>query len=111
VLAAVIWLAFLANAGFIVRPDLLYPGDIGSDSANYVAAAERLASNGSIYALRAGDRPVPRDNAPDWSVPIISPPTVPALLLPTVLAPSDARPYIVWSVGLAGTIARVCTLR
>jgi hypothetical protein len=105
VLAIVLWAAFLLNALVVERPDLLDPGNIGSDSANYVAAAERLATGGSIYRIRPGDRPVPADNAPDWTVPILSPPTVPTLFLPTTLAPPPIRPYIVWSIGAAGTIA------
>jgi hypothetical protein len=105
VVAAVLWAVFLANTVVAVRPDLLFPGSIGSDSTNYVAAAERLADGGPIYGLRPGDRPVPLDNAPNWTVPILSPPTVPTLFLPTVLAPPSVRPYIIWSIGLAGTIA------
>ena len=74
-LTAIFWIGVLAWVPTI-RPDLLYPADLGSDSSNYAAAGERLALGPALYALEAGDRPVPADNPPEWSGPILSPPPV-----------------------------------
>ena len=87
------------------RPDLIHPTDLGSDSSNYVAAAERLVAGHDLYALQPGDRPAPLDNAPQWTVPILSPPTAPTVLAWTALLPDGLRPYPIWVLGLAGTVA------
>jgi hypothetical protein len=87
------------------RKDLLHPTDLGSDSSNYVAAAERLVAGHDLYALQPGDRPAPLDNSPEWTVPILSPPTAPTVLAWTVLLPDGIRLYPTWALGLAGTVA------
>ena len=58
-----------------------------------------------MYALQPGDRPVPADNPPEWSGPILSPPPV-ALPWTAMLAlPDLLRFYLTWGVGLAMTTA------
>src|SRR5262245_51939817 len=79
-----------------VRPDLLTPGDLGSDSSNYIAAAERLAGGQDLYALSSGDRPAPADNPPSWSVPILSPPTTAVAWEWALLLPHAVAPYVSW---------------
>jgi hypothetical protein len=104
ILTTIFWLGVLVWVPTI-RPDLPYPADLGSDSSNYTAAGERLASGSTLYALQAGDRPVPADNPPEWSGPILSPPPV-ALPWAAMLALPDAlRFYFTWVVGLAMTTA------
>jgi hypothetical protein len=99
------WLISVLFAGLLVRPDLIHPSEIGSDSSNYIGASERLAAGHHIYDLAPGDRPVPMDNPPEWSVPLLSPPTVPVATLWTVALPDAVRLYPMWALGLAGTIA------
>ncbi|MEO8424780.1 MAG: glycosyltransferase family 87 protein [Actinomycetota bacterium] len=104
ILGAIFWLGVLVWVPTI-RADLLYPADLGSDSSNYAAAGERLAAGSTLYALQPGDRPVPADNPPEWSGPILSPPPV-ALPWAAMLAlPDPLRFYLAWGVGLAMTTA------
>lgn len=104
ILMAIFWLGVLVWVPTI-RPDLLYPADLGSDSSNYAAAGERLAAGSTLYALQPGDRPVPADNPPEWSGPILSPPPV-ALPWTAMLAlPDLLRFYLTWGLGLAMTTA------
>lgn len=99
------WLISLGLVATTFRPDLLHPSAIGSDTSNYVAAAERLATSGEIYSIHPGDRPVPLDNPPEWSAPILSPPTVPLVNVWLVALPDGWRLYPTWLVGLIGTVA------
>ena len=104
ILGAIFWLGVLLWVPTI-RADLLYPADLGSDSSNYAAAGERLAAGSTLYALQPGDRPVPADNPPEWSGPILSPPPV-ALPWAAMLAlPDPLRFYLTWGAGLAMTTA------
>ena len=104
ILTAIFWLGVLVWVPTI-RPDLPYPADLGSDSSNYAAAGERLAAGSTLYALQPGDRPVPADNPPEWSGPILSPPPV-ALPWTAMLAlPDLLRFYLTWGLGLAMTTA------
>lgn len=57
-------------------PHLVWPTDIGTDVSNYRAAGERLAEGHPLYALSAGDRPVPQDLPPYFDVPLLSPPPI-----------------------------------
>ncbi len=96
------------------RPDLLHPGDIGTDASNYYAAALRLINHSPLYALFPGDRPVPADNPPLWSVPLLSPPPIAVLWVPlAALLPGAVAMYSWWLLGLVGTVATaiVATLR
>jgi hypothetical protein len=104
ILATVFWLGVLVWVPTI-RPDLLYPADFGSDSSNYAAAGERLAAGSSLYALQPGDRPVPADNPPEWSGPILSPPPVALPWTAMLPLPDAIRFYLTWVVGLAMTTA------
>ncbi len=104
ILTAIFWIGVLIWVPTI-RPDLPYPADLGSDSSNYAAAGERLAAGSTLYALQPGDRPVPADNPPEWSGPILSPPPV-ALPWTAMLAlPDPIRFYLTWALGLAMTTA------
>lgn len=73
------------------RPDLRDPTTVGGDPWNYLAGTERAVAGHGLYALTTGDRPVPADAPPLFSVPLLSPPPVivpwlPLLLLPAALA-------------------------
>jgi hypothetical protein len=57
--AVVTWLAAFRAFGFD-------PTTTGSDAWNYLAAGERLNAGHPLYALSAGDRPVPLA-PPYWS--------------------------------------------
>jgi hypothetical protein len=104
-LVAAVWVMSVLQVILVLRPDLLFPADIGTDSSNYVAAAERLAAGHPIYALQAGDRPVPLDNPPEWNVPILSPPTTATTYLWAVPLPGAAGFYVNWGLGLVATVA------
>jgi Glycosyltransferase family 87 len=99
--AVLFWIGILVWVPVVLRPDLVRPADIGSDSSNYVAAAERLVDGHSIYALVAGDRPVPQDNPPEWSGPILSPPTVATVWAMIDWLPDALRLHLTWVLGLA----------
>lgn len=91
---------------FFWRSDLLRPGDIGTDASNYYAAALRLIDHGELYAMSPGDRPVPVDSPPFWSVPLLSPPPIAAAwILPALLLPGSVAMYGWWLVGLVGAMA------
>ena len=89
---------------FLWRPDLLSPSDIGTDPSNYYAAALRLLDGHAVYALAPGDRPVPVDNPPYWSVPLLSPPTMAVMWLPLGLLPAAVAMLAWWAAGLVGTV-------
>ena len=99
------WVGAMVWLPLTLRPDLIRPADLGSDTSNYAAAGERLAQGSDLYALQAGDRPVPADNPPEWSVPILSPPAVGVLWAPLTLLPQPLELYTSWTVGLACTVA------
>ena len=101
----VFWIGILAWVPIVLRPDLIRPADLGSDSSNYVAAAERLVEGRSIYALQPGDRPVPQDNPPEWSAPILSPPTVATAWAPLTWTPDPIAFHLTWAGGLAAATA------
>src|SRR4051794_25796719 len=83
------------------RPDLSRPSDLGTDPSTYLAAAQRLVQSHEIYSLEPGDRPVPHDNAPFWTAPLLSPPGIAVLWAPlaTLVSPSAAS-YIWWVFGI-----------
>lgn len=90
---------------FVSRSDLLRPGDIGTDASNYYAAALRLIEGGHLYAMAPGDRPVPVDSPPLWSVPLLSPPPIAvAWIPPALLLPGALVMYVWWLVGLVGAM-------
>jgi hypothetical protein len=103
--ALVFWIGILVWVPVLLRPDLIRPADIGSDSSNYVAAAERLVEGHSIYALEPGDRPVPQDNPPEWSGPILSPPTVATAWAALTWLPAPIQFHLTWALGLAAATA------
>lgn len=99
---AIVWIGTLASLVTVHRPDLWWPAMIGSDASNYFAAAERVLRGHELYALSPGDRPVPLDNAPDWTVPILSPPTLAVAWLPVALLPGSLGLILPWALGAAG---------
>jgi hypothetical protein len=103
--ALVFWFGILVWVPTLLRPDLIRPADIGSDTSNYVAAAERLVEGHSIYALEPGDRPVPQDNQPEWSGPILSPPTVATTWAALTWLPAPIQFHLTWALGLAAATA------
>ena len=101
-----LWILAIGQTVAVFRPDLLYPADLGSDTSNYVAAAERMDQRSSIYTIAAGDRPVPLDNPPEWNkLPLLSPPTAATLFAWAPALPAGLGFYPVWAIGLAGTMA------
>ncbi len=105
VLALVVWAGLLANVILVARPDLLHTADFGSDTSNYAAFGERLAEQGDLYALSPGDRPVPADNPPVWTVPILSPPQMAVPWAAMAWMPDPVRFYLPWALGVCATIA------
>lgn len=101
----VVWVYALLMVPTTWRPDLIHPGDIGSDTSNYIAAAERLADGHELYALAPGDRPAPLDNPPQWSVPMLSPPPVATVYLWTTWLPDPIGFHLGWAAGLAALVA------
>nr|MBA2381078.1 DUF2029 domain-containing protein [Chloroflexota bacterium] len=99
------WSVIVVASGTVFRPDLIHPTDLGSDTSNYIAAAERVAAGHDVYSLQPGDRPVPLDNPPDWTVPLLSPPTMAVGSNWTVAIPDGWRLYPMWAIGLGGTAA------
>src|SRR5688500_7477239 len=102
IVLAVLWLGILAGTLAVSRDDLLHPADFGSDTSNYAAAGERALS-GSLYHLRPGDRPVPVDNPPDWSAPILSPPPVGTVWAALDWVPDPLRFHVLWALGAGAT--------
>jgi len=103
ILLICLWPALLVAIPAAVRPDLLFPGDFGSDTSNYLATAQRASAGHPIYAMSPGDRPTAVDNPPEWDVPILSPPTVAILWLPATWVPEVVGLYASWGLGLATT--------
>ena len=103
--ALVFWIGILAWVPLLLRPDLIRPADLGSDTSNYMAAAERLVEGRSVYALQPGDRPVPQDNPPEWSGPLLSPPTVATTWAALRWLPAPILFHLTWALGLAAATA------
>jgi hypothetical protein len=100
----VLWLGILAGTVGVSRDDLLHPADFGQDSSNYVAAGERaLSGSSSLYQLAPGDRPVPDEQPPDWSAPILSPPPVATVWAALDWAPDVVRFHALWALGAGAT--------
>lgn len=99
---AVLWLGILAGTIGVSRDDLLHPANFGSDTSNYVAAGERALS-GSLYQLAPGDRPVPDEQPPDWSAPILSPPPIGTVWAALAWAPDLVRFHVLWALGAGAT--------
>jgi hypothetical protein len=99
--AMAMWLGALLLQPLLWRPELLVPTEIGSDSSNYRAAAERFAAGHDLYTLAPGDRPAPVDNPPEWTAAILSPPPIGLAYLWQVPIPDTAGIYLSWAIGLA----------
>ena len=95
----------LAETILLLRPDLLRPTDLGSDTSNYAAAVQRLTAGHPLYALTPDDRPAPADNAPAWSVPILSPPTLPVVLAPIFMLPGPLGMLLWWVICFTSAVA------
>lgn len=91
--------ALLLVALFVsLGPHPLDPTTIGTDASNYYAAGLRLNAGHPLYALSAGDRPVPL-NPPLWNVPLVSPPFIGVLWRPLALL-GDNSMLLWWTAGL-----------
>jgi hypothetical protein len=95
--AVVTWLAAFRAFGFD-------PTKTGSDAWNYLAAGERLNAGHPLYALSAGDRPVPLA-PPYWSVPLVAPPPIAVLWRPLALLGESSM--VLWAT--AGLVATLLT--
>jgi hypothetical protein len=97
------WLLILLMTILWVRPDLMNPGRIGTDTSNYYAAGERLNAGHQLYQLQAGDRPVANGvDANPWSYPLLSPPPIAVVWRLLALLFGDASMYL-WA--FAGLLA------
>ena len=103
--ALVFWIGVLAWVPILLRPDLIRPADLSSDTSNYLAASDRLVEGHSIYSLQPGDRPVAQDNPPEWSGPILSPPTVATVWAVLRWLPPPIIVHLTWASGLAAVTA------
>jgi hypothetical protein len=85
--------------------ELFRPAGFGTDASNY-APGQRLVAGHEIYALSAGDRPVPADNPPYWTVPLLSPPGAALIWAPPALFGLTTLAIVLWWVlGAAMTFA------
>src|SRR5436853_644473 len=75
-IAALVLLGAILEVFLLLRTDLQHPADLGNDESNYLAAGERVADRHDLYGLVAGDRPAAIDNAPYWTVSLLSPPPI-----------------------------------
>ena len=98
VLAGLVLVTFLAGQTFSVNP-----AAEGGDAWNYLAAGERLNDGHPLYALSAGDRPVPL-RPPYWSVPLLSPPLIAVIWRPLALIGEPAM-YLWWIGGVVACAA------
>ena len=89
----------------IIRPDLVRPTDIGTDTSNYYAAGQRLADGHVLYALSPGDRPVPQDSPPFFSVPLLSPPPIAVIWRLLAILPDSVVMYAWWIVAALASTA------
>lgn len=88
------------------RDELFHPAGFGSDASNYAAAGQRLVAGHDIYSLSAGDHPVPADNPPYWTVPLLSPPGAALIWAPpAVLGLATLAIVLWWVLGAALTFA------
>jgi hypothetical protein len=88
------------------RVELFHPIDFASDTSNYAAAGQRVAADHELYTLSAGDRPVPADNPPFWTVPLLSPPGAAIIWAPAALAGLTTFAIVLWwALGAAMTFA------
>src|SRR4051812_6903389 len=98
VFSIAVWIATFRTLGFT-------PGVQGSDAWNYLAAGERLNAGHPLYALTAGDRPIPLA-PPYWTVPLLSPPPIAVIWRPLALLGDPAM--TLWATaGLLTTLAVV----
>ena len=98
---AIATIAALLETILLFRPDLLRPTDLGSDTSNYLASAQRLLDGHAVYVLAPGDRPAPADYPPAWTVPILSPPSLPVLFAPLGLLPGPSGMVLWWAACFA----------
>jgi hypothetical protein len=79
------------------------------DAVTYLAAAERLASGGDLYALGAGDRPV--DQLSQVPVgPLLYPPLIAVLWLPLTLVPGSVALAAWWAATVSVSVAVIAAL-
>jgi alpha-1,2-mannosyltransferase len=93
----VLFLIALVAVVTSIRPDLRDPTAVGSDPANYYAAGQRLLAGHDLYRLLPGDRPIPADAPPFFSVPFLSPPTVAVPWVALALLPGGVVMPVWWA--------------
>lgn len=103
--AAVVLVGALLQVIVLLRADLQHPIEIGNDESNYLAAGERIAAGHDLYGLAPGDRPAAIDNAPHWTVSLLSPPPIAVLWRLLIAAPIPIVATIWWLGGLASATA------
>jgi hypothetical protein len=110
-LLLVCWIALLLETILWIRPDLLNPAQIGTDSSNYYAAGQRLNDGHQLYSLQAGDRPIANGLWPDpWSYPLLSPPPVAVVWRVLALLPGDLSMDLWALAGVAASFVFVALL-
>jgi hypothetical protein len=83
----------------MVKPDLIDPTHIGTDTSNYYAAGLRLDAGHALYAQGPDDRPVPIE-PPYFTVPLLSPPFIAAVWRVLALLPGTPVMYAWWLGGV-----------
>lgn len=95
--ALVAYVACLLWVITMVKPDLIDPTHIGTDTSNYYAAGLRLDAGHPLYAQGPGDRPVPVE-PPYFTVPLLSPPFIAVVWRGLALLPGAPVMYA-WAFG------------
>ncbi len=88
-----------------IAPWFVAPTAIGGDVSNYYAAGLRLNAGHPLYALSAGDRPVPIIS-PYWTVPLLSPPPIAVLWRPLAVL-GDVSMLLWWLANFAATVVAI----
>jgi hypothetical protein len=105
-LRAVVGLLLIESLLISGRTELFHPTTFATDPSNYAAGGQRIAAGNELYALTAGDRPVPADNPPYWTVPLLSPPGAAIIWgLPALLGVSTLAIVLWWVLGASLTFA------
>jgi hypothetical protein len=79
-------------------------GFIPGDAFTYLAAGERLNAGHPLYELGPGDRPV-APQPPNWTVPLLSPPTIAVAWRALAAMPSELGVYVWWAFQVAAVAA------
>ena len=80
-----------------LRDGIVATRTLDQDTIVYLGAAERLNAGHRLYALSAGDRPIPL-NPPFYDSPFVSPPFAAVPFRPLALLPTDVVLGVWWLI-------------